>query len=226
MSHPNRLGFRILPMPAAIPADTVDAFRSVVTPHISDNMQRLCGVVGLKRYHREKKLVGRALTVKVRSGDNLMIHKAIDIAEPGDVIVVDGGADLTQALVGELMQMHAQVRGVAGFVIDGAIRDVAAFYQADFPCYARGNTHRGPFKEGPGEINVPVAIGGLVIEAGDLIVGDEDGLVAVPAGRLGEVLQAAQAQAQREAQRKEAILAGQDKRGWIDAYLKEQGVIA
>ncbi|WP_233838040.1 RraA family protein [Paraburkholderia sp. ZP32-5] len=226
MSHPNRLGFRILPMPAAIPADTVDAFRSIVTPHISDNMHRLCGVVGLQRYHREKKLVGRALTVKVRSGDNLMIHKAIDIAEPGDVIVVDGGADLTQALVGELMQMHAQVRGVAGFVIDGAIRDVAAFYQADFPCYARGNTHRGPFKDGPGEINVPVAIGGLVIEAGDLIVGDEDGLVAVPAERLGEVLQAAQAQAKREAQRKEAILAGQDKRGWIDAYLKEQGVIA
>jgi|tagenome__1003787_1003787.scaffolds.fasta_scaffold20594148_1 RraA family protein len=226
MSHPNRLGFRILPMPAAIPADTVDAFRSIVTPHISDNMHRLCGVVGLKRYHREKRLVGRALTVKVRSGDNLMIHKAIDIAEPGDVIVVDGGADLTQALVGELMQMHAQVRGVAGFVIDGAIRDVAAFYQADFPCFARGNTHRGPFKEGPGEINVPVAIGGLVIEAGDLIVGDEDGLVAVPADRLGDVLQAARAQAQREAQRKEAILAGQDKRGWIDACLKEQGVIA
>ncbi|MFT4066177.1 RraA family protein [Paraburkholderia sp.] len=226
MSHPDQLGFRILPMPEAIPADMVDAFRSIATPHISDNMHRLCGVTGLRRYHREKKLVGRALTVKVRSGDNLMIHKAIDIAAPGDVIVVDGGADVTQALVGELMQMHAQVRGVAGFVIDGAIRDIAAFHHADFPCFARGNTHRGPFKEGPGEINVPVAIGGLVIEAGDLIVGDEDGLVAVPTARLGEVLQAARAQARREQQRKEAILAGQDKRSWIDAYLKERGVIA
>ena len=177
MSQANKLGFRILPMPAPIPADTIEAFSSIVTPHISDNMQRLCGVIGLRRYHREKKLVGRALTVGEVNGS-----------------VVDGGGEVTQALVGELMQMHAQVRGVAGFVIDGAIRDVAAFYHADFPCFARGNTHRGPFKEGPGEINVPVAIGGLVIEAGDLIVGDEDGLVAVPADRLGEVLQAARAQ--------------------------------
>jgi regulator of RNase E activity RraA len=139
---------------------------------------------------------------------------------------VDGGGDLTQALVGELMQLHAQVRGVAGFVIDGAVRDVAAFLAADFPCFARGNTHRGPFKEGPGEINVPVAIGGLVIEAGDLIVGDEDGLVAVPASRLDDVLQAARAQALREQQRKEAILAGKDRREWIDATLKDKGVIA
>ena len=106
------------------------------------------------------------------------------------------------------------------------MRDVAAFYAADFPCYARGNTHRGPFKEGPGEINIPVAIGGLVIEAGDLIVGDEDGLVAVPAGQLDSVLTAAAAQAEREQQRKQAILKGEDKRGWIDAYLKQKGVIA
>jgi regulator of RNase E activity RraA len=170
--------------------------------------------------------VGRALTVKVRPGDNLMIHKAIDIAEPGDVIVVDGGAELTQALVGELMQMHAQTRRVAGFVVDGAVRDVAAFYAADFPCFARGNTHRGPFKEGPGEINVPVAIGGLVVEPGDLIVGDEDGLVAVPPGQMSGVLAAAKAQARREQQRKEDILAREDKRAWIDDILKDKGVLA
>jgi RraA family protein len=225
MSQQPILGFRILPMPAPIPEHLIQAFQTIVTPHISDNMQRLCGVIGLKQYHHRKKLVGRALTVKVRPGDNLMIHKAIDIAEPGDVIVVDGGGEVTQALVGELMQMHAQVRGVAGFVIDGAVRDVAAFYAADFPCFARGNTHRGPFKEGPGEINVPVAIGGLVIAAGDLIVGDEDGLVAIPANRLEDLLVAANAQARKEAQRKEAILAGQDKREWIDTHLREKGVI-
>jgi RraA family protein len=226
MSQPNLPGFRILPMPAPIGKDIIERFQTVVTPHISDSMQRLCGVIGLKPYHHRKKLVGRAITVKVRPGDNLMIHKAIDIAQPGDVIVVDGGGEVTQALVGELMQMHAQVRGIAGFVIDGAVRDVAAFHAADFPCYARGNTHRGPFKEGPGEINVPVAIGGLVIEAGDLIVGDEDGLVAVPANQLESVLAAANAQAQREQQRKAAILKGEDKRDWIDIYLKQKGVIA
>jgi RraA family protein len=226
MSQPNLPGFRILPMPAPIGKDIIERFQTVVTPHISDSMQRLCGVIGLKPYHHRKKLVGRAITVKVRPGDNLMIHKAIDIAQPGDVIVVDGGGEVTQALVGELMQMHAQVRGIAGFVIDGAVRDVAAFHAADFPCYARGNTHRGPFKDGPGEINVPVAIGGLVIEAGDLIVGDEDGLVAVPANQLESVLAAANAQAEREQQRKAAILKGEDKRDWIDIYLKQKGVIA
>jgi hypothetical protein len=105
MSHPSMPGFRILPMPAPIRKDIIERFESIVTPHISDNMQRLCGVIGLKSYHRQKKLVGRAVTVKVRPGDNLMIHKALDMAEPGDVIVVDGGGEITQALVGELMQM-------------------------------------------------------------------------------------------------------------------------
>ena len=226
MSQFNQPGFRVLPMPARISAEIISAYEKVVTPHISDSMQRLCGVIGLQRYHRSKKLVGRAITAKVRPGDNMMIHKAIDIAEPGDVIVVDGGGDVTQALVGELMQIHAQVRGVAGFVIDGAVRDIAAFYAADFPCYARGNTHRGPFKEGPGEVNVPVAIGGLVISAGDLIVGDEDGLVAIQPDLLSDVLAKAHDQAKREEQRKIAIRAGQDKRGWIDERLKALGVIA
>lgn len=226
MSQQSIPGFRILPMPAPISPHLIEGFQAIATPHISDNMQRLCGVIGLKQYHRQKKLVGRALTVKVRPGDNMMIHKAMDMAEPGDVIVVDGGGELTQALVGELMMLHAQVRGISGFVIDGAVRDVAAFYSADFPCFARGNTHRGPFKDGPGEINIPVAIGGLVIEAGDLVVGDEDGLVAFGADQFERLLAAAQAQALREEQRKVAIRAGQDKRGWIDAALKQKGVIA
>src|SRR6202000_757108 len=114
MSQPNIPGFRILPMPAPIGKDIIERFQTVLRPPVRATMHRLCGVIGLKRYHDRKKLVGRAITVKVRPGDNLMIHKAIDIAEPGDVIVVDGGADLTQALVGELMQMPEQVRGVAG----------------------------------------------------------------------------------------------------------------
>lgn len=225
MNEFNQAGFRVRPMPAPIPDAIVQAYAQIVTPHVSDSMHRLYGMVGLRRYHRERKLVGRAITAKVRAGDNMMIHKAIDIAQPGDVIVVDGGGDLTQALVGELMQIHAQVRGIAGFVIDGAVRDVAAFYAADFPCYARGNTHRGPFKEGPGEVNTPVAIGGQVVMPGDLIVGDEDGLVVVPPDQWDAVLDKAHAQAQREIQRKTAIRAGQDKRGWIDERLRSQGII-
>jgi regulator of RNase E activity RraA len=226
MPHVPPPGFRILPMPAPIAAATLAAYAELVTPHIGDAMNRLTGTVGLTRYHRAAKLVGRAITVKTRAGDNLMIHKALDMAEPGDVIVVEGSADVTQAVVGELMLLHALARRVAGFVIDGAIRDVAAFQARDFPCYARGNTLRGPSKVGPGEINIPVTVGGMAVRAGDLIVGDEDGVIAVPVEQLELVLQGARKQAQREAQRKEAIAAGRDAREWIDAYLKAQGVIA
>jgi regulator of RNase E activity RraA len=213
-------------MPPELPAAMIAAYRELVTPHIGDAMNRLTGTVGLTRYHREAKLVGRAITVKTRAGDNLMIHKALDMASPGDVLVVEGSADVTQAVVGELMLLHAKARGVAGFVIDGAIRDVAAFQSHDFPCYARGNTLRGPSKVGPGEINIAVTVGSMAVRAGDLIVGDEDGVIAVPADQLELVLEGARKQAQREEQRKEAIAAGRDARGWIDVYLKSQGVIA
>jgi RraA family protein len=217
-------GFRINPAPKQVSQDLIEAFHTVVTPHVSDNMTRLCGVVGLMRYNRTGKLVGTAFTVKVRPGDNLMIHKALDLARPGDVIVVDGGGDLNNALVGELMKMYAETRGVAGFVIDGAIRDVAAFTASEFPCYARGVVHRGPYKDGPGEINVPVAIGGLVINPGDLVVGDEDGVVAVPADAAAEVLELARRQAVREDQAKEAITGRRYDRSWVDAALRAKNV--
>ena len=89
-----------------------------------------------------------------------MVHKAIDLAAPGDVIVVDAGGMLEQAIIGEIMTSLAAKRGVAGFVIDGAIRDARSSPPRPFPVYARGVTHRGPYKNGPGEINVPVSIGG------------------------------------------------------------------
>ena len=132
-------------------------------------------------------LAGPAFTVKTRPGDNLMIHKALDLADAGDVIVVDGGGDLTNALIGEMMVAHAQKRGIAGLVLNGSIRDYDAIHAGTYPVFAAGITHRGPYKDGPGEINVPIAIDGMVIEPGDLIVGDGDGLLVrtVRAGRRG-----------------------------------------
>jgi RraA family protein len=216
------IGFAIHPPAPQAPTDLIEAFRTVVTPHISDNMSRSCGVVGLHRYSTGGKLVGTAFTVKTRPGDNLMIHKALDLIRSGDVLVVDGGGDLNNALVGELMKMYAETRGVRGFVIDGAVRDVASF--GDFPCYARGINHRGPYKDGPGEINVPVAIGGLVIHPGDIVVGDEDGVVAVSPAIAGEVLELARKQAARENQAKEAILARRYDRRWVDEALAAKGI--
>jgi RraA family protein len=219
------IGFQIHKAPARPAPELVEQFRDVVTAHLSDNMSRMCGTVGLRRYNPRGKLVGTALTVRTRLGDNLMIHKALNHAEPGDVLVVDGGGDISQALVGELMMLYARTRGVVGFVIDGAIRDVAAFANSDFPCYARGETHKGPYKEGPGEIHVPVTIGGLVIHPGDIVVGDEDGVVALLPAIAPEVLAAARKQAEREEKAKADIAARRYDRSWVDAALTAKGVL-
>ena len=140
-------------------------------------------------------MAGPALTVKTRPGDNLMLHKALDLAEPGDVIVVDAGGDLTNAIIGEIMSGYAASRGLGGIVINGAIRDAGALRRASFPVYAAGVTHRGPYKDGPGEINVPIAIDGMVIEPGDLIVGDEDGVLVRPLRRGADHLRCDQQEA-------------------------------
>ena len=170
-----------------------------------------CPAAGRRRpaaVHRGSKLVGVAFTVRTRPGDNLAIHRALELVGPGDVIVVDGGGDETRALVGEIMKTIAEYRGAAGYVIDGAIRDVASFAASDFPCFARAAIHRGPYKSGPGEINVPVSIGGSVISPGDIVVGDEDGVVSFPAAIAATVLEAVRAQIAREEETLLAIREG------------------
>jgi len=179
-------------------ATLIEAFRSAPTSVISDNLARLAGCVGLRRFHRGGRMVGTAFTVRTRPGDNLAIHRALEMVGPGDVIVVDGGGDETRALVGEIMKNIAEHRGAAGYVIDGAIRDVAAFAASDFPCFARAVIHRGPYKSGPGEINVPVSIGGTVIAPGDIVVGDEDGVVSFSQAAAPALLEAVKAQVARE----------------------------
>ncbi|HEY0295623.1 MAG TPA: RraA family protein [Bordetella sp.] len=204
-------------------------YAEVGCAQISDCMNRLYGVVSLAPYHDTKgpRMVGIALTVKARPGDNLFIHKAITLARPGDVIVVDGGGDLTNALVGELMAMEAERRGVRGFVIDGSVRDADVFAKnGNFGCFARGVSHRGPYKDGPGEINVPVSIGGLVVLPGDVVVGDADGVMAIPAGMAELVLGLAEKKEAAEVQSKEKIRNGTNARPWIDqaiARLNGQG---
>ncbi len=216
------IGFRIFPSPPRPAPDVVESFRPIATSHLSDNMSRLYGAVGLRQYNRRGKLVGVAFTVKTMPGDNLMIHKGIDLASPGDVLVVDAGGDVTNAVIGELMGMHAHRRGIAGFVIDGAIRD-STWYD-DFPCYARGHVHRGPHRDGPGEINVPVSIGGMVVMPGDIIVGDQDGVLAVRPADAAQLLDLARKKAKEEEQARAAIAAGTQDRSWIDRALTAKGV--
>ena len=169
-------------------------------------------------------LAGPALTVKTRPGDNLMLHKALDLAEAGDVIVVDAGGDLTNSLMGELMLAHAEMKQLAGIVIYGAVRDVAYIRSRSLPVFAAGVTHRGPYKDGPGEINVPIAIEGMVIHPGDLVLGDDDGVLCVPFDDCEQVYVAAKAKSDAEQHTMQAILAGTDDRTWVDATLQQAEV--
>jgi regulator of RNase E activity RraA len=186
------------PNATLIAASLITEFSGVATSIISDNMERLPGATGILPYHAGGPLIGTALTVKTRQGDNLAIHAALKVARPGDVIVVDGGGDVSQALIGEIILTHAESIGVAGFVIDGAIRDVVAIRASRLPCYARGVTHKGPYKNGPGAINVPISIGGLVVKPGDLIVGDDDGIVAIEPSVAERLLPGIRAQEELE----------------------------
>ena len=210
--------------PPLAPSHLVDASAAVVTPHISDNLQRLSGVTGLQRFHRGRKLVGTAMTVKARPGDNLLIYKALTEIQPGHVLVIDGAGDTTNALVGELIMLYAIERGCAGFVIDGAIRDTAAFHEADFPCHARGVSHRGPYKLGPGALNVPVTVGGQVVMPGDIVVGDEDGVVNFPVADAERLLAAVRATEQAEAAIKAEIATGAREQKWLAKVLSAHGL--
>lgn len=202
--------------PQASPA-LVERVRSLAVSLISDNMARLSGSVGLTPYHRPSALAGTAVTVRTRPGDNLAIHRAFDYCRPGDVLVIDGGGELSQALLGEIMAAYAESIGIAGLVVNGAIRDVGAIRLKTFPVYARGVTHRGPYKAGPGEINVPVVAGGMVVNPGDVIVGDEDGIVALDQAEAADIASLAEAQARKEADALRSIEAGTFDRNWVDA---------
>lgn len=214
------IGFRILLRRRRVDPGTVAAFAGLPVANVSDVMARMsAGGPRLRPMHAGAPLAGPAFTVKTRPGDNLMIHKALDIAEPGDVVVVDGGGDLTNALIGEIMLAHAIRRRLGGIVIHGAIRDAAALRQSDFPVFAAGVTHRGPYKDGPGEINVPVALDGMVVEPGDLILGDDDGVVCVPYAHAAAVARAARAKQEAETTALAEIAAGRQDRSWVDATL-------
>lgn len=215
-------GFKILQRKRQVSADTVARFAKLPVANVSDSMSRLtAGGAQLRPMHGGGVLAGPALTIKAPPGDNLMLHKALALAQPGDVIVMDAGGDLTNALMGEMMLMQATARGVAGVVINGAIRDAAYLRAQHVPVFAAGVTHRGPYKNGPGEINVPIAIGGMVIEPGDLVIGDDDGVLCVPFDQTEAVFKAATSKFDAEQKQIANIQAGTHDASWVDKQLRD-----
>ncbi|MBS3020471.1 Regulator of ribonuclease activity A [Comamonas sp. PE63] len=219
-------GYRINPRVPGPEAEVVEAFKSIPVAAIGDSMSRNVGTLGLRQYHArlDAVLCGPAVTVRVRPGDNLMIHKALMMVQPGDVLVIDGGGDVSQALVGGLMRTTCVARKLAGLVIDGAIRDLCEWAEEGMPIFARGHTHRGPSKDGPGEINVPVSCAGMAVLPGDLIVGDADGVIAVPAADAAEILQRSRAHLVKEAAIRESNREGTADPERFDAVLRAKGL--
>ena len=202
--------------------ELLEQFREIPVANLDDNMGRIYGLdAGLKPLNRIP-LCGPAFTVKCPSGDNLMFHKALDLCRPGDVLVISGVGGGQRSFSGELMLSYAAAKKLGGFVIEGYVRDLDGYGRVDFPVYARGIQANGPYKNGPGEINVPVAAGGQVIMPGDILVGDSDGLIVVPARDAQEVLAAGKATLAAETEKLRRYQTGETRPGrkeWVEKKL-------
>jgi 4-hydroxy-4-methyl-2-oxoglutarate aldolase len=192
------------------PQEIIDGYREVATGNICDAMGRYGGMSASIRPILERcKMVGPAITVKIYPADNLMLHKATQIAKAGDVIVIDAGGFADMAILGDLLCLVCQTKGIEGIVLDGGVRDIEGIRELGFPVFAKGIIPVGPLKDSPGSINVPIQCGGLPVAPGDLVVGDSDGVVVVPRPRMQEVLNKARAIVEKERKMRERIQGGE-----------------
>lgn len=203
----------------------VEQFANLPVANIDDCMNRTAAMKDRIHPMNKSRLLGTAFTIKVPEGDNLMFHAALDLAKPGDVFVIDAGADPNRSIFGELMVNYCRVRGIAGIVIDGSIRDSDAIgAMEDFPVYAIGVTPNGPYKNGPGEINTPVTAGGILVRPGDIIVGDQDGVIVIKPEEAAEIAEATRKVGVKEHGIMKDIVENHSYvRPWVDAKLKEIG---
>jgi 4-hydroxy-4-methyl-2-oxoglutarate aldolase len=213
---------RIDRVPAALVA-AAGKFQASILADVAGRRGTLGG--GIQALSRAMKLAGPAFTVEVRPGDNLMIHAALQLAQPGDVIVVDGKGDLTCALTGALMAAHAQKAGIAGFIMYGAVRDTDECARGSFPIFAAGANPNGPIKASGGRINWPISVAGTVVNPGDLVVGDADGVVVLPRELAADIVAGAQAKVDAEDKRMKAIGRGELAQDWVEEGLRSVGVL-
>jgi len=222
---PGKLGFRIITDVPHPPSDLVEAFRGKAAPNVADAMGRFHFMDPEIVSRTGLPLCGVAVTVNTRPGDNLMVHKAVQVAGPGDVVVVSTNGNTTSAVFGELMGHSAIGAKLGGIVVDGAIRDVEGLKALGFPAFSRTVTPGGCDKDGPGEINVPIACGNTVVMPGDIVVGGVDGVAVVPREDAEEVLELVRALEERERKRIAGIKAGELFKAEIDETLRAKGIL-
>lgn len=224
--HPGP-GFRVRAEIERVPPEIVRGFAGIASAMVSDRLNRLYTMSSaiVPMTAPELTVVGSAVTVKVFPGDNLMVHKSLDVIQPGDVIVVDASSSTMTAVIGDMVAAKARHRGAAGIVVDGLVRDRAGIQElGDLPVFARGTTPIGPLHRGPGEVNFPVSCGGIVVHPGDVIVGDGDGVVVVPGELAADVLDDVTVAAAADAEYGAAVRRGDFSMAWVDAALDQAGL--
>lgn len=224
MNISGKLGFRIITGCDRPTKELVSAFRGKASSTVADAMGRFHFMDPGMKSRTGLPLCGVATTVSARPGDNLMVHKALEVAQPGDVVVVSTNGCVTSAVFGELMGHTAKGANLGGIVVDGAIRDVDGLRALEFPAFSRSVSPGACDKDGPGEINVPISCGNTVVSPGDIILGDEDGLTVVPREIAAEVIEKVRALEEREKKRIAAIEAGELFKTEIDETLRSKGV--
>ena len=220
-----KLGFRVLASPPRLDADLLQRFNGLASSNLADAMGRFNFMDPGIRSRSGLPLCGLAVTVNCRPADNLMVHKALEVAAPGDVVVVNTCGNTTSSVFGELMCTTAVAATLGGIVVDGAIRDVEAIARLGLPAFSRSVSPGGCDKDGPGEINVPISCGGTAVMPGDIIVGDDDGVVVVPRAHADEVLGLVEKLMQRERARIAEIRRGEIFKAEINDSLRAKGVI-
>ena len=218
--HPGP-GFRVRLDFERLPQEVLDAYAGYHTTDISDLLNRLYALDSEIEClsGEDRTLCGQACTVRVYPGDNLMVHKSLDVAKPGDVVVVAAYGSRSYAVIGDVISTKAKYRGIGGFVVDGLVRDLPAIRELGFPMYARGTTPIGPLHRGPGEINYPISCGGVVVNPGDIIVADPAGVVVVPQGVAYELLDRLRWYKEGNADYLAAVQRGEFNNSWVDKQL-------
>lgn len=217
-------GFRVRHHFPRLHNDIIEGFREFETPDISDILNRLYTMSSdIHNVVNDAPLVGLACTVKVYPGDNLMVHKALDIAQPGDIIVVDAGGYTANAVFGDLVARKAKHRGIAGFIIDGLTRDLPGLKHVNLPVYAKGVTPIGPLHRGPGEVNYSISCGGIVVNPGDLIAADANGITVVRKEFAHDTLERLRSRHDALREYIAAVEQGNFSNDWVDRELRKAG---
>jgi RraA family protein len=223
--HPGP-GFRVRVDFPRLSREITDQFLEFSPPDVSDLLNRMYAVdPGIRcmtgSHHR---LCGPVCTVKLFPGDNLMVHKVLDVTKPGDVVVIDSRGSTMNAVLGDLVSTKARHRKIAGFVIDGLVRDLPDIMQlGDFPVFARGTTSIGPLHRGPGEINFPICCGGTVVFPGDVVLADAAGIVIIPQNIACDVLERLKSHKTGNADYLASVKKGTFSNQWVDAIMQETG---